>query len=164
MPGSGAEFWQGAGFLTAYWIIFTLAGFLSRHDQMTATKRSAFINLNNGAFFGLITITLLQTPALRDQYWVFPLVLGAALAGLHWLARRQLLDEPLLADVLLAKARVEMTIHNVTRSLCNTPPRGDATPAGTPCGRGPGSSPGPRRCCRTRSRCLRRRCRDHRSG
>jgi hypothetical protein len=112
--GSGAEFWQGAGFLTAYWIIFTLAGFLSRHEQMTATQRSAFINLNNGAFFGLITITLLQTPALREQYWIFPLVLSAALAGLHKLARRQLPDEPLLADVLLAKAGLLLTLAIMT--------------------------------------------------
>ncbi|MDE2680668.1 MAG: DUF2339 domain-containing protein, partial [Verrucomicrobiota bacterium] len=112
--GNGAEFWQGAGFLTAYWIIFTLAGFLSRHEQMTATQRSAFINLNNGAFFGLITITLLQTPALREQYWIFPLVLSAALAGLHKLARRQLPDEPLLADVLLAKAGLLLTLAIMT--------------------------------------------------
>lgn len=112
--GNGAEFWQGAGFLTAYWIIFTLAGFLSRHEQMTATQRSTFINLNNGAFFGLITITLLQTPALREQYWIFPLVLSAALAGLHKLARRQLTDEPLLADVLLAKAGLLLTLAIMT--------------------------------------------------
>mgnify|MGYP001300917911 CR=1 FL=1 len=121
--GSGAEFWQGAGFLTAYWIIFTLAGFLSRHEQMTATQRSAFINLNNGAFFALMTITLLQVEVLRDQYWMLPMAFGPVLFGLFVMAKKWLPEEKLFSDVLLAKAAtlpdVVAGALNVARSYLN---------------------------------------------
>ena len=112
--GDTATFQEGAIFLGVYWIIFTAAGFLSRHEQMTANKRSTFINLNNGGFFALITITMLQVPELRDQYWIFPLAFSGVLVGLYFLAKRLLTDEELFADVILAKAAVLLTLAFMT--------------------------------------------------
>ena len=112
--GDTATFQEGAIFLCVYWIIFTAAGFLSRHGEMTATKRSAFINLNNGGFFALITITMLQVPALRDQYWIFPLAFSGVLVGLYFLAKRLLTDEELFADVILTKAAMLLTLAFMT--------------------------------------------------
>ncbi len=101
--GHAAGFWEGAGFLTAYWIVFTFAGIFTQHERMTALRRSTFIYLNNAAYFCLVTLTLLQSP-LRSDYWVFPMAFGVALAGLHALVRNKLADEKSLANVLLAKA------------------------------------------------------------
>ena len=112
--GDTATFQEGAIFLGVYWIIFTAAGFLSRHEQMTTTKRSTFINLNNGGFFALITITMLQVPALRDQYWIFPFAFSGVLTGLYFLSKRLLAEEELFADVILAKAAVLLTLALMT--------------------------------------------------
>ena len=112
--GDTATFQEGAIFLGVYWIIFTAAGFLSRHEEMTTNKRSTFINLNNGGFFALITITMLQVPELRDQYWIFPLAFSGVLVGLYFLAKRLLTDEELFADVILAKAAMLLTLAVMT--------------------------------------------------
>ncbi|MDE2682420.1 MAG: DUF2339 domain-containing protein, partial [Verrucomicrobiota bacterium] len=104
--GNDAGFWNGAGFLTAYWIIFTLAALLTRHESMSAARRASFIHLNNTAYFCFITFTLLALPEMRGDYWVFPLVYGLALAVLHALMRRQLPDEKGLTNELLALATV----------------------------------------------------------
>ncbi len=104
--GIDAGFWNGAGFLTAYWIIFTLAALLTRHESMSAARRASFIHINNIAYFSFITFTLLALPEMRGNYWGFPLVYGLALAALHGFLRRQLPDEKGLANELLALAAV----------------------------------------------------------
>ena len=108
------EFTQDAIFLGLYWLVFTVAGFLSRHDQMTATKRSTFIHLNNGACFGLLSIVLLQVHELRDQYWVLPLVFSGILMFLYRAAKKSLPEEKLFADLLLAKSAVLFTLGLMT--------------------------------------------------
>jgi hypothetical protein len=109
-----SDFWQDALFLGVYWVIFTAAGFLSRHEQMTPAKRATFINLNNGAFFALMTITLLQVPTLREHYWVLPMAFGPVLLGLFVLAKKWLPEEKLFAEVLLAKAATLVTLALMT--------------------------------------------------
>ena len=112
--GGSMEFWQDAMFLIIYWLIFTAAGFLSRNEQLTPAKRSAFVNLNNGACFALITITLLQVPELRSSYWVLPLGFGGLMLGLYIMARRGLAEEKLLSEILLAKAATLFTLAIMT--------------------------------------------------
>ena len=116
VQGEG-EFAQDALFLGLYWLVFTAAGFLSRHDQMTPTKRSTFVNLNNGACFALLSIVLLQVDQLRDSYWVLPTVFGALLLVLFQLAKKWLPKEKLFADLLLAKSTVLMTLGVMTLNL-----------------------------------------------
>ena len=116
VQGEG-EFTQDALFLGLYWLVFTAAGFLSRHDQMTPTKRSTFVNLNNGACFALLSIVLLQVDQLRDSYWVLPTVFGALLLALFQLAKKWLPEEKLFADLLLAKSTVLITLGVMTLNL-----------------------------------------------
>ena len=111
------EFEQDALFLGLYWLVFTAAGFLSRHNQMTPTKRATFINLNNGACFALLSIVLLQVDQLRDSYWVLPTVFGALLLVLFQLAKKWLSEEKLFADLLLAKSTVLITLGVMTLNL-----------------------------------------------
>ena len=111
------EFEQDALFLGLYWLVFTAAGFLSRHNQMTPTKRATFINLNNGACFALLSIVLLQVDQLRDSYWVLPTVFGALLLVLFQLAKKWLPEEKLFADLLLAKSTVLITLGVMTLNL-----------------------------------------------
>ncbi len=108
--GIDAGFWNGAGFLTAYWIIFTLAALLTRHESMSAARRASFVHINNTAYFCFITFTLLALPEMRGDYWLFPLVYGLALAALHVFVRRQLPDEKGLANELLALAAVLIAV------------------------------------------------------
>ena len=108
------EFAQDALFLGLYWLVFTAAGFLSRHDQMTPTKRSTFVNLNNGACFALLSIVLLQVDQLRDSYWVLPTVFGALLMALFQLAKKWLPEEKLFAELLLAKSTILITLGVMT--------------------------------------------------
>ena len=112
--GGTMEFWQDSLFLIVYWLIFTAAGFLSRNEQLTPTKRSTFVNLNNGACFALITISLLQVPELRASYWVLPLVFGFLILGLYTVARRWMAEEKLLGEILLAKAATLITLAIMT--------------------------------------------------
>lgn len=116
VQGEG-EFAQDALFLGLYWLVFTAAGFLSRHDQMTPTKRSTFVNLNNGACFALLSIVLLQVDQLRDSYWVLPTVFGALLLILFQLAKKWLPEEKLFADLLLTKSTVLITLGVMTLNL-----------------------------------------------
>jgi len=116
VQGEG-EFAQDALFLGLYWLVFTAAGFLSRHDQMTPAKRSTFVNLNNGACFALLSIVLLQVDQLRDSYWVLPTVFGALLLILFQLAKKWLPEEKLFADLLLAKSTVLITLGVMTLNL-----------------------------------------------
>lgn len=109
-----SDYWQDAIFLGVYWIIFSAAGFLSRNEQLTPAKRATFINLNNGAFFALMTISLLQVEALRADYWVLPLAFAPLLFGLFVLAKKWLPEEKLFAEVLLAKAAVVLTLALIT--------------------------------------------------
>ena len=116
VQGEG-EFAQDALFLGLYWLVFTAAGFLSRHDQMTPTKRSTFVNLNNSACFALLSIVLLQVDQLRDSYWVLPTVFGALLLVLFQLAKKWLPEEKLFADLLLTKSTVLITLGVMTLNL-----------------------------------------------
>ncbi len=108
--GGEAGFWNGTGFLTAYWLVFTVAGLLSQRESMSTVRRSTFIYFNNAAYFCLMTLTLIAVPTMRADYWVFPLVYGIAMAVLHGVTRRLLPEEKRLAEVLLAKAAILIAV------------------------------------------------------
>ncbi len=112
--GIESSFEQDALFIGVYWIIFTTAGFLSRHEQIIPAKRATFINLNNGAFFALMTITLLMQASLREQYWMLPMIFAPVLFGLFVLAKKTLPEEKLFAETLLVKASVVLTLSLMT--------------------------------------------------
>jgi len=113
--GAEAAFLQDALFLGVYWLIFTGAAFLSRAGQLSPVKRAVFVNLNNAAFFALMTVTLLlQNDLVRDRYWILPLAFAPVLLGLSQLAWRTLPGEKILGEILLAKAAVVFTVALMT--------------------------------------------------
>ena len=112
--GDSMDFWQDATFLGIYWLIFTTAGFLSRNDQLDAAKRATFVNLNNGAFFGLMTIVMLQVPALRSDYWLLPLIFSGITLALYFAATRLLPEEKLFGEIMLGKSALLATLAIMT--------------------------------------------------
>ena len=108
------DFWQDTAFLGVFWIIFTVAGFLSRNDQLSAAKRATFVNLNNGAFFALMTILMLQVHDYRDDYWLLPLIFSGITLALYFAAKKLLRTEELFGEIMLGKSALLGTLAIMT--------------------------------------------------
>jgi hypothetical protein len=106
MPDQGL--WTGAWFLAAYWVIFTTAVFASKEPKFAGEKRLAFLTLNNGAFFSLFFLTMLQVR--EGGFWKFAVIYGSALLVLAEAARRFLAAEPLAKNSYLTQGLLLATI------------------------------------------------------
>jgi hypothetical protein len=117
----GGENWEGPGlgfaasFLWSYWLVFTVAVFLSRHDNIAGERRAAFLTFNNGAMFTLYVFTMLQTDAAR--FWQFSLGYGIVLLVLAEVSRRFLAAEPLTKNTYLTQGLVLVTVGIVSKYL-----------------------------------------------
>lgn len=107
--------WFGASFLWSYWLVFTLAVFLSRHEGMAGGRRAAFLTFNNGAMFALFILTMLQVDA--GGLWRFCLGYGTVLLALAELSRRFLASEPLSKNTYLVQGLVLVTVGLVSKFL-----------------------------------------------
>jgi uncharacterized membrane protein len=107
--------WFGASFLWGYWLVFTLAVFLSKHEGLAGERRAAFLTFNNGAMFTLFILTMLQVDTGR--FWRFFLGYGAVLLGLAELSRRFLAAEPLTKNTYLTQGLVLVTVGFVSKYL-----------------------------------------------
>lgn len=105
--------WLGASFLFCYWVIFTVASFLSRHKAIEGERRAAFVTFNNGALFTLFLLTMLQTGT--EHFWRFYLGYGAGLLAMAELARRFLASEPITKNTYLTQGLVLVTIGFVVK-------------------------------------------------
>lgn len=103
----------GAGFLASYWLVFTAAVFLSKAKNLSGANRAGFLTLNNGAFFALYLLTMLQ--ADRGGYWKFFLAYGLVLTGLAGLAKKILPEEPLSRNVYLTQGLLLVTLGFITK-------------------------------------------------
>jgi uncharacterized membrane protein len=110
-PDEGLAF--GAAFLFAYWLVFTVAAFLSKHENIEGNRRAAFITCNNGALFSLFVLTMLQVRA--DYFWQFSLGYGGALLVLAELARRFLAAETVTKNTYLVQGLVLVTIGFIAK-------------------------------------------------
>lgn len=99
--------WTGACFLICYWIEFTAAVFLSKHEKFAGQTRASFLTLNNGAFFSLFLLTMLQVQ--HGQFWKFSLIYGVVLLGLAVGARRLLSAEPVAKNSYLTQGLLLVT-------------------------------------------------------
>ncbi len=106
------DLWRGNYFLICYWIIFTTAVFLSRHEQLTGTKRVGFLSLNNGALFTAFLLTMLQVR--QGGFWKFSLAYGILLIGMAALARRFLTEGKLTCNAYLTQGLVLVTLGFIT--------------------------------------------------
>ena len=105
--------WLGAGFLASYWTVFTVATFMSRSEKLTGPNRAAFLTLNNGAFFSLFLLTMLQVHT--GGFWKFSLIYGSVLVALGILAHKLLPAEPLSKNTYLTQGLVLVTLGFITK-------------------------------------------------
>ncbi len=85
-PSTRADFWTEAAFLLVYWLLFTWAVFSTPEQTLPARRRAGFASLNNGAFFLLVTWSLLED--YPGSFWKWALGFGAVLLALAETARR----------------------------------------------------------------------------
>jgi uncharacterized membrane protein len=100
--------WQGAFFLMSYWGVFTAAAFLSKHERFAGKHRATFATLNNGAFFGLFLLTMIQVRT--GSFWKLALGYGAALLALAWLAAWRLTEEKVTCRAYLTQGLLLVTL------------------------------------------------------
>lgn len=110
-PDEGLGF--GASFLFSYWLVFTVAAFLSKHEKIAGPSRAAFITCNNGALFSLFVLTMIQVNTGR--FWQFSLGYGATLLILAELSRRFLTSETVTKNTYLTQGLVLVTIGFVSK-------------------------------------------------
>ncbi len=103
----------GAGFLACYWIVFTVATFLSKAEKLTGPNRAAFLTLNNGAFFALFLLTMLQVHT--GGFWKFSLTYGTALLALAGVSMKFLPSEPLAKNAYLTQGLLLVTLGFITK-------------------------------------------------
>lgn len=108
-----AGLWSGIYFLAAYWAVFTAAVFLSRDEKFAGQNRATFLTANNGAFFTLFVLTLLQVKT--GGFWKFSLVYGSVLLALAEASRRLLENEPQAKNFYLTQGLLLVTVGFIAR-------------------------------------------------
>ncbi|HMP84890.1 MAG TPA: DUF2339 domain-containing protein, partial [Verrucomicrobiota bacterium] len=105
--------WFGAYFLMSYWLVFTAAVFLSKHEKLSGWNRAAFLTLNNGAFYALFLLTMIQVRT--GGFWKFTLACGVVLLALAGLSRRLLPNEPETKNAYLTQGLVLATVGIIAK-------------------------------------------------
>ncbi len=85
-PIDAGGFWIGAAFLSVYWLLFTWAVFSTPEQTLPTRRRAGFASLNNGAFFLLVTWSLLDD--YPGSFWKWALGFGVVLLALAETGRR----------------------------------------------------------------------------
>jgi uncharacterized membrane protein len=105
--------WMGTSFLMMYWALFTATVFLSRSGQFKPENRAAFLTMNNGAFFSLFLLTMLQVR--EGGFWRFCLIYGSVLLAMAATARRVLAIEPLASHFYLSQGLLLVTLGFISK-------------------------------------------------
>jgi uncharacterized membrane protein len=121
--------WSGTYFLISYWIVFTAAVFLSREGLLSGRlagqstgvspavqpgeSRAGFLTLNNGAFFTLFLLTMMQVQ--QGGFWKFCLIYGSVLLGLSILAARVLSNESQPKNAYLLQGLLLVTVGFISK-------------------------------------------------
>ena len=103
----------GAIFLASYWLVFTAATFLSRSEKLSGSNRAAFLTLNNGAFFALFLLTMIQVHT--GGFWKVSLGYGTMLLALAGLAKKMLPTEPLTKNAYLSQGLLLVTLGFISK-------------------------------------------------
>lgn len=107
------QLWRAIAFLAGYWIIFCVAAFVSKAEELANKSRATFLTLNNIAFFGLAVLTFL--PRNEGHFWMLCLGFGTVLLGTSWLARMLLTTELAVRNTLLTQAIILITLGFITK-------------------------------------------------
>jgi len=95
------------GFLAGYWVLFTAAVFFSRSGKLRDVTRALFAGANNGAFFGLVLLSMMHA---HGHFWQFACGFGSVLLGCAGAAKRFLGDEPAVRNAYLVQGIVLVTM------------------------------------------------------
>lgn len=104
--------WKGVYFLMSYWGLFTAAVFTTNNPRFSGRNRASFLSLNNGAFFTLFILTMLQVR--QGGFWKFALIYGSVLLALAAVARQRLRDDKLAANAYLTQGLLLVTVGFIT--------------------------------------------------
>ena len=107
------DFWHGTLFLSTYFTLFTAATFLCNYEGFSRGKRTAFLSLNNAAFFFYVAPYVAQV--YPEHFWSFALALGGLFLGLSAIATRYLKDDPFIDAAYLAQGLLLVTLGVVTK-------------------------------------------------
>ncbi|MDA7605561.1 DUF2339 domain-containing protein [Verrucomicrobiales bacterium] len=102
------ELFLVAIFASSLWVVYTVAGLLSRDNGFKDNERATFLTLNNGALFGLMSWELLKNA--DSKYWILPLSLGVLLVGCAFFASRALKNHPLTKNCYLIQGLTLITL------------------------------------------------------
>jgi hypothetical protein len=102
------EVWNANFFLAGYWLLFTTAAFCARGSALVHGKRALFASVNNGAFYGLVLLSMIH--AVPGRFWIFSLGLGAALLGAAVLARWLLPGESAIKNTYVVQGLTLVTV------------------------------------------------------
>jgi len=105
--------WAGTYFLISYWIVFTAGVFLSKHKNFAGQNRAGFLTMNNGAFFIMFLLTMMQVQ--QGGFWRFSLVYGGVLLGLALFADKALTGEPLAKNSYLTQGLLLVTVGLISK-------------------------------------------------
>ncbi|MDB6016178.1 MAG: Membrane protein-like protein [Pedosphaera sp.] len=104
--------WAGNYFLMSYWVIFTVALFLSKHEQFAGGRRATFLSLNNAAFFSAFILTMYQVH--QGGFWKFSLTYGSVLLGLFGLAWWRRPEDKIFRNAYLTQGLLLVTLGFIT--------------------------------------------------
>ena len=110
---SAEGLWSGGVFLVCYWMVFAAAVFLSKHERLAGINRATFFTINNGAFFLMFVLTMMQVQA--GGFWKFSLALGIVLLALTVLAKETLPGEIATANASLVQGLVLVTVGIIAK-------------------------------------------------
>ena len=105
--------WAGTYFLISYWVVFTAGVLFSRSEKFAGENRAAFLTLNNGAFFLMFVLTMMQVQ--QGGFWKFSLIYGAVLLALALVTVRALRAEPLAASFYLTQGLLLVTLGFISK-------------------------------------------------
>ncbi len=74
-------------FLSIYWALYALAGFLGTEKEVPPRNRGFLVGLNNSAFFAVATLLIVESH--RASFWMFAAAFGTALVILGVLCHRR---------------------------------------------------------------------------
>jgi uncharacterized membrane protein len=109
----GLDEFAGRFSICGYWLIFTAAVFLTRHEIFFGQRRAGFLSFNNGAAFALLTFSFLNEHS--GKFWQLSLIAGAILFALTFLAHKTLPTDALTQRAYLAQAIFLTTLGLITK-------------------------------------------------
>lgn len=107
------DFRLRAGFLSLYWLLFTVGGLLVRREALGTGERNGLLTLNNAFFFALFS--LLVHHAHPGEQWAFQFCFGGALLVASAIAYQRYQPERAVMDALFVQGVAVATLGLISK-------------------------------------------------